>query len=133
MGLSDLFDSEYQTPISKHEYWMWVCVTLYILLAVDLLTTIYASSIHGAGAEANPYIRWALQEGVHMVVGINIAALISSALLFKLYFKLLSSTVGIEAWLLTKMFELWIGFLLTAGLFVFVNNMSVIIYSQSIL
>lgn len=120
-------------PGDLREYWSWVAGALYLLLTVDLLTTLYAAEVHGPAAEANPYVRWALERELGVLVGVNLAALAALVVLFYGYLELLRRTAGPEAWLLARAFELWIGGLVAAGLFVFANNLSVIVLGQSLL
>lgn len=115
------------------EYWSWVAGALYILLTADLLTTIYAAELYGTTAEANPYVRRALDQGLPVVVGLNLAVLAVLGSLFYGYHRLLRRADGTEAWVLARSFELWIGGLIAAGLFVFANNLSVIVRGTSLI
>lgn len=115
------------------EYWSWIAGALYLLLTVDLLTTLYATDIYGPAAEANPYMRWALERDVLAVVGLNLAALAVLVVLFQVYVRLLARVDGIEGWVLARSFECWLGGLLAAGLFVFANNLAVIFFGESLL
>lgn len=115
------------------EYWAWAAGALYLLLSVDLLTTLYAAALYGPGAEANPYMRWALSQDVSVLVGLNLAALVVLVGMFYAYFRVLASTRGRQAWVMARSFEFWVGILLAAGLAVFANNLSVIVYGQSLL
>lgn len=115
------------------EYWSWIAGTLYLLLPVDLLMTLYAAAVHGIGAEANPYIRWALSQDVLALVALNLAALVVLVGLFFVYVRVLHAARGREAWVMARSFECWVGCLLAAGLFVFANNLSVIVYGRSLL
>lgn len=117
----------------RREYWSWIAGALYLLLSVDLLSTLYAAAVHGVGAEANPYVQWALSRGVSVLVAVNLSALFVLVALFYVYIRLLSRTRGVEAWILARSFELWIGCLVAAGLFVFANNLAVVVHGQSLL
>jgi hypothetical protein len=122
-----------RTHPDESEYWSWVAGALYILLTADLLTTLYAADIHGVAAEANPYMRWALGEGLSVVVILNVSALVVLAGLFAGYFRLLRTAEGTEAWVLARSFEVWIGGVIAVGLFVFANNLAVIVYGRSLI
>ena len=117
----------------RREYWSWVAGALYLLLSVDLLLTLYAAGIHGPRAEANPYVQWALTQDPAVLVGLNLLALAVLAALFYGYIELLAAARGVEAWIMARSFELWVGCLVAAGLFVFANNLSVIVLGQSLL
>ena len=115
------------------EYWSWVGGALYLLLTLDLLTTIYAAHLYGPQAEFNPLMRWALGQELHVLVGLYLGVLLLLVGLFAGYFQLLRRSSGTEGWVLAKSFELWIGLLIAAGLFVFANNLSVIVLGGSLI
>lgn len=115
------------------EYWTWTAGALYLLLPLDLITTMYAAAIYGPMAEANPIVRSALAHGPGRLVVLNLAALFLVVTLVAAYMRLLERTQGIEAWVMARSFELWVGGLIAAGLFVFANNLSVIVLGVSLL
>lgn len=125
--------SSWQASAAKiEEYWSWVAGALYLLLTVDLLTSLVALDLYGPAAEANPYMRWALTQDLLVVVGIHLAALALLVVLFQGIFLLLERSDGQQGWLLARSFECWVGLLLAAGLFVFANNLSVILLGGSL-
>ncbi|PSP45249.1 hypothetical protein BRC63_01665 [Halobacteriales archaeon QH_10_70_21] len=101
-------------------------------LSVDLLTTLYAAALYGPAAEANPYVRHALDHGVPRLVAMNLAVLAVAVALVAAYMRVLSRTRGVEAWVMARSFELWAGGLIAVGLFVFANNLSVIVLGGSL-
>ena len=114
------------------EYWSWTAGALYLLLTLDLLTTIYAAGLYGRAAEANPLVRQALDAGVPNLVVLNLLALLVVAALVYAYMELLTTVRGVQAWVMARSFELWVGGLVVAGLFVFANNLSVIVLGGSL-
>ena len=114
------------------EYWSWTASALYLLLTLDLLTTIYAAGLYGHAAEANPLVRQALDAGVPNLVVLNLLALLVVAALVYGYMELLTTVRGVQAWVMARSFELWVGGLVAAGLFVFANNLSVIVLGGSL-
>ena len=127
-------DNEWRVHAAdRREYWSWVAGALYLLLSVDLLSTLYAAGLYGAAAEANPYVQWALTRDVAVLVGLNLLALAVLAALFYGYIRLLTSARGVGAWVMARTLELWVGCLVAAGLIVFANNLSVIVHGQSLL
>lgn len=115
------------------EYWSWTAGALYLLLPLDLLTTMYAAAVYGPMAEANPYVREALVHGTGRLVALNLAALLIIVTLIAAYIRLLERTRGPEAWVMARSFELWVGGLIALGLFVFANNLAVIVLGGSLL
>ncbi|WP_254840549.1 hypothetical protein [Natronomonas marina] len=114
------------------EYWSWTGGALYLLFSLDLLTTLYAAALYGVGAEANPFVRQALSRGVPRLLALNLAGVVVTVALLAAYIRLLERTRGVEAWVMARSFELWVGGLLAAGLFVFANNLSVIVLGGSL-
>jgi hypothetical protein len=126
--------SEWQIGAAdRREYWSWVAGALYLLLSVDLLVTLYAAGLYGAAAEANPYVQWALGQDPVVIVALNLLALGVLVALFYGYLELLAAARGVEAWIMARSFECWLGCLVAAGLFVFANNLAVIVHGQSLL
>ena len=115
------------------EYWHWITVALFLLVTVDLLTTIYAASVVGIGAESNPVTRWLVGQGPVALVGVNLAAVVLVVVLFYGLMELVRVTPErIQAPFL-RLIELWLGVLLAAGLAVFANNLAVIVVGRSLL
>lgn len=95
--------------------------------------TLYAAALYGPDAEANPYVRWALTQDVAVLVGLNLLALAALVALFYGYLRLLATARGVEAWIMARSFELWVGCLVAAGLLVFANNLAVVVHGRSLL
>lgn len=125
-----------EVPVARRdrieEYWSWVAVVLFVLLTLDLLTTIYASSVVGTGAEANPIIRWALSGGVWYLIGVNLGALGLLAVLFYGLIRLIRETPAPYDDVIALGFEIWVGLLLAVGLLIFANNLLVIFIGRDI-
>jgi hypothetical protein len=116
----------------SEEYWDWVAVALFLFLTVDTLLTMYAAEVVGSGAEANPIMHWALQQGLGTLVSVNLVALLFAVLLFYGLAETIDDVkepydqyVGIGV-------DVWLGLLVMAGLTIYANNLMVIIYGQSL-
>lgn len=114
------------------EYWDWFAVALFVLISVDMLTTINAAWYVGPAAEANPLMSWALGQGMLTLTAVNLAATVIAVGGFYWLMQLLATTrspydryvgIGVEAWL---------GLLIAGGLFVFANNLYVIFHGRSL-
>jgi hypothetical protein len=115
------------------EYWSWVAWALFLLVTVDMLTTIFAASVLGTAAEANPLMRWALGRGIGVIVAVNIAAVVLVVTFFYGLVRMLERTPErYRAWF-SLLVEVWLGLLLFAGLAVFANNLTAIVLGQSLL
>lgn len=115
------------------EYWSWVAVALFLLLTIDLLTTILAAGVVGTRAEANVLVRWGLEHGPVYLIGINLAALVLLAVLFYGLIRLSREAPEPFDDMIALSFEIWIGLLVAVGLLVFANNLLVIIVHRDLL
>ena len=115
------------------EYWDWVAVALFLLLAVDLLTTLAAARLVGTGAESNPLMRWLLGRGVLVVIGAHLAVVVLVTGCFGLLVERLRRTPSPANKYFAFAIEAWLGVLVAVGLGVFANNLSVIVLGGSLL
>ena len=118
------------TPIE--EYWDWFAVALFVLITVDMITTVYAAWYVGSAAEANPLMRWALGQGMVTVTLVNLAATVVAVGGFALLMKLLKATDPPYDRYVAVSIQAWLGLLIAGGLAVFANNLTVIVYGRSL-
>lgn len=125
---------EAPVPYSERleEYWSWVAVALFLLLAVDLLTTIFAAGVVGTRAEANIIVRWGLEQGPAYLIAINLGALVLLAVLFYGLIRLSREAPEPFDDIIALSFEIWIGLLVAVGLLVFANNLLVIFFHRDL-
>lgn len=116
-----------------HEYWDWITVVLFLLLAVDTLTTLYAAAVAGPAAEANPLVRWALQQGPLAVASLNVIAALFAVAFFYGLLETLRRTPEQYRRRYALVVEGFVGLLLAAGLVVFANNLTVVVLRRSLL
>lgn len=115
------------------EYWDWIAVALFLLLAVDLLTTLAAARLVGVGAEGNPLMRWLLGRSILVVVGAHLAVVVLVTGFFRLLVDRLRRTPAPANRYFALLIEAWLGFLVAVGFAVFANNLSVIVLGRSLL
>jgi len=115
------------------EYWDWLAVALFLLLAVDLLTTMAAARAVGVGAESNPLMTWVLGEGIPVIVAVHLTVLVVSVLLFAAVAGRVETTPSPFDRYVGLLVECWLGGLVAAGLAIFANNLSVIVLGASLL
>lgn len=121
----------FNTPLE--EYWDWFAVSLFVLITVDMITTMYAAWYAGPAAEANPLMRWALGQGIGVLTAVNLTATIVAVGGFYLLIQFVDQTDPPYDWYLGFGIQIWLGTILSLGLFVFANNLSVIIHGQSLI
>lgn len=114
------------------EYWDWFAVAMYILIPVDMITTIYAAWSVGLDAEANPLIRWALNEGTSTLVAMNLVATVIAGVTFYVLMQVFDGTETRSNRLWAFGIQLWLGLLIAIGLYVFANNLVVIFHGRSL-
>ncbi|AZH26420.1 DUF5658 family protein [Haloplanus aerogenes] len=115
------------------EYWDWIAVALFLLLAVDLLTTLAAARMVGTGAESNPLMRWLLGRSILVVIGAHLAVVVLVTGCFRLLVDRLRQTPPPANYYFALAVEAWLGFLVAVGLGVFANNLAVIVLGGSLL
>jgi hypothetical protein len=114
-------------------YWRWIGVVVFLLIPLDMLMTLLGQAAVGAAGEANPLMRWALHQGIATLVIVNIVA--ATAVVGVFHFML-----WLVPWMSREtrpyfgvMLEGWIGLGLTAGLWLFVNNLTVYLFRENVL
>jgi hypothetical protein len=115
------------------EYWDWVAVALFLLITVDLLTSLYAKAVVGLAAESNPLMVWLFSRPIWLVVAVHIAAGILAVVFFYALFETIREAPPRVQPLMLRMTELYLGLLVAVGLFLFANNLAVIVLGASLL
>jgi hypothetical protein len=115
------------------EYWDWVAVALFLLITVDLLTSIYAAGVVGTEYEHNPLMAWLLGQPLSLLLAAHIVVAILATLGFRAIFGLIRQSEGLERTVLQWTTEVYLGLLVAVGLFVFANNLAVIVLGDSLL
>lgn len=114
------------------EYWEWISVLLFLFITADLLTTMYAASIHGAFLEGNPIIRWGLEQNIILLTAMN---LLVGFLCVGFFYAILLNIEQAPNKYYSKLllsFEVFLGLLISVGIFVFINNIFVIFFGSSL-
>jgi hypothetical protein len=114
------------------EYWDWFAIALFILITVDMITTMFAAWQVGLAAEANPLMRWAQSQGLLTVMAFNLVATVVAVVGFYLLIGQLKATEPPLDRYLSLGLEAWLGLLISGGLFVFANNLSVIFHGRTL-
>lgn len=115
------------------EYWEWITVALFLLITVDMLTTIFAAAELGTAAEANPLMRWALVQGIDVLVAVNVGAVVLAVTFFYGMLEMLRESPPHLRRPFSLLIEVYIGLLLAAGLGVLANNLVAVVLGRSLL
>lgn len=115
------------------EYWEWVAVALFLLLSVDLLTSLYAAAVVGVDAEANPLMAYLLGQPLAVLVAVHLGVVVLAVGFFYGLMRTYAATPERLRRPYGYLIELWLGLLLAVGLWVFANNLSVIVLGEGLL
>ncbi|MFB6195873.1 MAG: hypothetical protein ABEI80_06855 [Haloplanus sp.] len=115
------------------EYWDWVAVALFLLLSVDLLTTLAAARVVGVAAESNPVMRWLLHRTVLTMIVAHLFVTVTVTGFFRLLVGRLRRTQPPVDRYFALLIEAWLGILVAVGLLTFANNLAVIVLGDSLL
>lgn len=108
-------------------------MALFVLITLDMITTMYAARYVGATAEANPLIRIALSRGIFVYASINLVAALVAIGGFYALIRQFRSTTPPDDRYVKYAIELWLGLLIGAGLFVLANNLTVVLQGRSLI
>lgn len=106
---------------------------MFLLLTVDILTSIGAAMRTDLDAEANPFMRWLFTQEIGLVVAVHLGVLLVAAGGFWALMYLRERTPEPIDRYFDVVIEVWIGLLVAGGLIVFANNMAVIVFETSLL
>jgi hypothetical protein len=126
-----MIDDE-RTRLRLEEYWDWVAVALFLLVTLDLLTSLYAAHAVGLEHESNPLMAWLLGQSLPVIVAIHLGAVVLAAVFFHGLIELLRQTSPTYRRPMMRGLEVYLGLLVAAGLFLFANNLSVIVFQRSL-
>lgn len=115
------------------EYWGWIAAALFLLIPIDLLTTTLAIREFGISAEANPIMEWLFQHGPFAVGASHGGALLVAIAVCYGILELIGRTEDPLKGHLALVFEVWVGLLLSLGLFLAANNLSAVVFQTSLL
>lgn len=113
-------------------YWDWIAVSLFLLTTVDMITTIYAVYIFGIDSEVNPLMEWVLRQGILFLGVINLFVVFAVVGIFYLIIEIFRSSPDKYKKYYSVCIEIWMGLLVSMGLFVFSNNLLVIFFKASL-
>ncbi|WP_237560422.1 hypothetical protein [Halolamina rubra] len=118
--------------VDRESYWGWVAAALFLLLPVDLLTTLLNAAVVGPEAEANPWMAWLLAQPLWVVVAVHLAVGATAVAGFAAYESLSRRSERFGGMMLQAA-RLYLVLLVAAGFLVFVNNLSVLLFRVSLL
>jgi hypothetical protein len=104
-------------------WWFWFGVALFLLIPLDLFTTLLAVGKYGTVVEANPVMRWLLDQGLLAGTVANLVAVGVTVWLFHVTIERVRRVSPSDRFLWVRLVDVWIGLLIVVGLVVVGNNL----------
>lgn len=117
----------HQLDADVGQWWFLFGVALFLLVPLDLFTTLLAVEAHGIGVEANPIMRWLFGHGLLAVMVVNLAIVGLAASLFHAALGRLRHSHPPYRRALTHVVNVWLGALLVTGVALVTNNLLVLV------
>lgn len=108
-------------------WWVWFTVALFLLLPLDLLTTLFAVAEYGVAAEANPIMEFLLRQGLLAVVGVHLVVIALVVSFFHVVVARFRVSNRHSRRLLAPIITVWILILNIAGCLIVTNNILLIV------
>ena len=110
----------------------WTAVALFLLVSLDLLTSLSAAAVVGVDREVNPLMAWLLSGSFAVLVGVHLAVLVVAGTLFYGLAELVRTTPPRYRRPFQVVIEAFLGLLVAAGLFLLANNVAVVVRGSSL-
>jgi hypothetical protein len=108
-------------------WWHLFAVALFLLVPLDLLTTLLVVTKYGIAVEANPLMRWLLDQGLVVVTVVNLGVVVLVVVLFHAAIHRIRQTPPAYHRAVTLVVNVWVGVLLVAGTVLVANNLVVLV------
>jgi hypothetical protein len=108
-------------------WWAWFAMVLYLLLPVDLLTTLVSVSRHGLAVEANPVMRWLLGLGGPAVLAGHLLVTVLAVVLFEALVRSVRRVPPADRRGVVLVVDLWLATGFLVGVALAINNLLVIL------
>lgn len=108
-------------------WWVSFGVALFLLVPLDLLTTLLAVARYGVGIEINPVVRWLFTHGLVAVAAANLTVVGITVYLFHVALEGVRTAPPSSHRLLSRVVHVWVGTLLVTGTVVVANNLRVLV------
>lgn len=105
------------------QWWAWFAVALFLLIPLDLFTTLLAVGRHGTAVEANPVMRWLLEQGLFAGTAANLLVAGVAVFLFHIAVDRVRRISPLYRFVFVRLVDVWIGLLIAAGLILVTNNL----------
>jgi hypothetical protein len=125
------------TPVDRNrreeEYWSWAGGALFVLLSIVPMTAMAAASEASPYGGLAPVMEWVLGYGLEVFVAGHLATAVVALLLFHWLITTIERAEPPYDTLFALSFEVWVGLLISSGLFLFANNITYLVYGSTLL
>lgn len=111
----------------RRRWWGAFAVALFLLVPVDLLTTLASVAVYGAGVEANPLMRALIEHGLIAVTVVNLLVVVAAVVAFALAVDGIESAAPDRQRRLARGLDVWLGVLVVGGVALVANNVAVLV------
>jgi phosphoglycerol transferase MdoB-like AlkP superfamily enzyme len=118
--------------VDRESYWGWVAAALFLLLPVDLLTTLLCAAVVGADAESNPWMAWLLTQSPTVLVAVHVIVGATAVAGFAVYESVSRRSERFGDVMLHAA-RVYLVLLVAVGFLVFWNNLFVLLFRRSLL
>lgn len=111
----------------RRAWWGAFAVALFLLVPVDLLTTLASVAVYGPGVEANPLMRALLEHGLVAVTVANLVVVAAAVYAFDLAVDGILGAPPERRRRLAAGLELWLAALLVGAVALVANNLAALL------
>lgn len=120
-------DTATDVELDVRQWWVLFGVALFLLVPLDLLTTLIAVATYGITVEANPVMRWLLQRGLLVTTVVNLIVVGVAVAMFHLAVERIRDVPPAERRVLAVGVDIWIAILIVGGGALVLNNLLIIV------
>lgn len=122
-----MVDTATDVTLDVRQWWVLFAVALFLLVPLDLLTTLVAVAKYGITVEANPVMRWLLQRGLLVTTTVNLIVVGVAIIMFHLAVERIRCVPPPERRVLTVGVNVWLAILIVSGIALVLNNLLAIV------
>lgn len=111
----------------RRRWWVGFTVALFLLVPVDMVTTLLSVAEHGVAVEANPVVRYLLRQGLLELTVVNLLVVCVAIPAFHVAVETIENVTGDGGAALERGVEAWLGVLLVGGVLLVANNVATLL------